>query len=58
MSNGYLLSALELAVEALDEAAVQRLLGPFFGNPDFFPPDQISKCTGDDGGLRRHMLFL
>lgn len=53
ISNGYLLSALELLVEAEqsgDDQAIGKLLGPFFDNPSHFPPEELAKCDGDDGG--------
>eukprot|EP00951_Prasinocladus_malaysianus_P015820 scaffold122027_cov25-Prasinocladus_malaysianus.AAC.2 len=54
VSHGYLLSALELLVEAENaeiqsDAPICELLGPFFNNPDHFPPEEIDKCAGDTG---------
>mmetsp|Transcript_30742 Transcript_30742/g.73195 ORF Transcript_30742/g.73195 Transcript_30742/m.73195 type:complete len:1194 (-) Transcript_30742:80-3661(-) len=51
VGNGYLLSALELLVEAGEDgdAAIVDLLGPFFSNPRHFPPEEIGKCSGDEG---------
>lgn len=62
VSHGYLLSALELLVEAEraeieSDISVGQLLGPFFNNPDNFPAEELAKCSGDDGareGTRAH----
>eukprot|EP00192_Tetraselmis_astigmatica_P001031 CAMPEP_0117657394 /NCGR_PEP_ID=MMETSP0804-20121206/5307_1 /TAXON_ID=1074897 /ORGANISM="Tetraselmis astigmatica, Strain CCMP880" /LENGTH=1274 /DNA_ID=CAMNT_0005463845 /DNA_START=410 /DNA_END=4234 /DNA_ORIENTATION=+ len=51
VSHGFLLSALELLVEAEQTETEQHhrissLLGPFFDNPLHFPPEAVEECQG------------